>query len=105
MRILNRGSVVDAVDCEGQTSLIEAAAQNNVQILKILLNKGAKIDVVDKFQKSAIFWAAENNALNVLQVSTYIQYTSIRKTLCLKPFSANEIYIRTQKCPEARRTS
>lgn len=59
---------MDALDRDGQTALIEAAAKNNSQILKILLNRGAKIDILDNSHKSVIFWAAESNAVNVLEV-------------------------------------
>ena len=61
-------SRVDALDEDQQTPLIEAAASNSHEILKMLLEYGAKINVVDCNQKTAIFWAAETNSLEALKV-------------------------------------
>jgi ankyrin repeat protein len=57
--LIENGAEVDARSDGGSTPLVEAVAQNNVQISKYLVAHGADVNSKDSDGKTPLFWAAE----------------------------------------------
>jgi ankyrin repeat protein len=66
--LIARGADVNAVDDEGTTPLMEAAADGFIPIIKTLLDHGANLDAMNKNRENAWLLAAGHNQRDVIEV-------------------------------------
>lgn len=65
--LLENGVNTEAVNHQGLTPLLSAAAQGNLDIVKMLVEYGANMKAVDPENKTSLMWAVDNQHLEVLQ--------------------------------------
>ena len=52
----------------GNTPLMLAVNNNNIEVVKLLISKGADVNAIDEFDRSALFFAVSNDNIGIAKV-------------------------------------
>jgi ankyrin repeat protein len=69
-RLIRAGADINAMDTEGRTALILAAAHGHQTTVRLLLDAGADTNVVDNSGRTPLMWAALSGYVDIVQALT-----------------------------------
>jgi ankyrin repeat protein len=71
--LIDAGAKVDERNINGNTALLIATKNNNLEISKLLIDKGAKVDEKNKFDDTPLLWATRNNNTEIIELIESIE--------------------------------